>query len=71
MNRKDILSRISILESRLGANVYVSGVGFVPAMGSTREWLLSSIKTLKAELPRAEHDDLVNKFGWKSVEQNA
>jgi hypothetical protein len=70
MNKAEILARITTLESRLDADVYVSGVGFAPATGSTREWLLSSIKTLKAELPRVEHDDLVNRFGFKFVEQS-
>ena len=71
MNNKEIQSRIETLTARLDKDVYVSGKGFVPATGSTREWLLSSIECLKAELPHAEHDALVSRYGFKRVEQNA
>ena len=71
MNKEQILSQIKTLQSRLDADIYVRGVGFAPATGSTRAWILSSIETLQAELPRASHDDLVSRFGWKSVERNA
>ena len=71
MNKIQILTEIQTLKSRLDADIYVRGVGFAPATGSARTWILSSIKTLEAELPRASHDDLVSRYGWKSVERNA
>ena len=71
MNNEEIKSRIATLESRIERDHYCREKrAFVPATGSTLEWLLSSIKTLKAELPRAEHDAQVDRYGFKFVEQS-
>lgn len=68
---EEIKFDIQRLESRLEADHYESGKGFVPATGETRDWILASIKSLKARLPHARHDDEVARYGWRSVERNA
>jgi len=71
MTEQDIKLKIRMLTSRLKADHYDHDKHeFVPATGQTRQWLLSSIETLKAELPRARHDDQVAKYGFASVERN-
>jgi len=71
MTEREIKSKIRDLKTRLDADHYERGVGFVPAKGSTREWILSSLETFEKMLPRAKHDDQVALYGWKSVERNA
>ena len=68
---EEIKFDIKRLERRLEADHYVSGKGFVPATGETRDWILASIQSLKARLPEARYDDQVARYGWKSVERNA
>jgi hypothetical protein len=71
MTVKEIKSRIASLEQSLVADHYDHDLHtFVPAEGHTRVMILANIKHLKTKLPSARHDDLVNRYGWKSVERN-
>jgi len=71
MNNEEIKSRIATLESRIERDHFCHEKRtFVPATGSTLEWILDSIEALKAELPRAEHDAQVDRHGFKFVEQS-
>ena len=56
---------IQMLERRLESDHYERGKGFVPATGETRDWILASIKSLKARLPQARYDDDSNDDRWK------
>jgi hypothetical protein len=71
MNKSKILREINYLNDRLEAFKYVRGIGWSPAKGKNRIEILSQIKNLKAELPRAKYDQEVAQHGWKSVERNA
>lgn len=71
MNKSQILLQIESLNNRLNAFKYVRGIGWSPAKGKDRIEILSEIKNLKAELPRAEYEQEVARYGWKSVERNA
>jgi hypothetical protein len=71
MNKSQILFKIECLNSRLDAFEYVRGIGWSPAKGKDRIEILSEIKNLRAELPRAEYEQEVAQYGWKSVERNA
>jgi hypothetical protein len=72
MTLEEVKDKINELERRLDADHYDHDKhAFVPATGSTREWLLSSIQTYKEMLPQARHNDKVRAFGWRSVERNA
>jgi hypothetical protein len=72
MTVKEIKSRIASLEQSLVADHYDHDLHtFVPAEGHTRVMILANIKHLKTKLPSARHDDLVNRYGWRSVERNA
>ena len=72
MTKSEIKSRIASLEESLVADHYDHDKHcFVPAEGHTRVMILANIKHLKEMLPSARQNDLVNRYGWKSVERNA
>ena len=71
MNKSQILLEIKSLNNRLDAFEYSRGIGWSPAKGKDRIKILSEIKNLRAELPRAEYEQEVAQNGWKSVERNA
>jgi hypothetical protein len=72
MTNSQIQSEIETLEKDLVRYRYDHDLhDFVPAEGHTRKMILANIKHLKEMLPSARHHDLVNRYGWKSVERNA
>jgi len=69
---EEIKFDIQCLERRLVSDHFDHELRkFVPATGETRDWILASIKSLKARLPQARYDDQVARYGWRSVERNA